>query len=123
MKSIFSRDISKTKQYAISISIILIASVSSYFFHDLMGYRAVALLLLLAVSLSAVLFDILPVLVCALLSALFLKFFFILPTFTFKIELAEDVLMFLMYLLVAMIHGYILKIKNAIYLATHYIYN
>ncbi|WBL24247.1 ATP-binding protein [Zunongwangia sp. HGR-M22] len=110
MKSIFSRDISKTKQYAISISIILIASVSSYFFHDLMGYRAVALLLLLAVSLSAVLFDILPVLVCALLSALILNFFFIPPTFTFKIESAEDVLMFLMYLLVAMINA-VLTIK------------
>lgn len=110
MKSIFNKNISTTKQYAIGISLVVLASVASYISHDYIGYKAVALILLLAVSLSAMLFDILPVLICAVLSALILNFFFIPPIFTFRIESAEDILMFLMYLLVAMINA-VLTIK------------
>ncbi len=110
MGPVFNRNISTTKQYVISISLIGIASIVSYIFHDYIGYRAVALILLLAVSLSAMLFDILPVLICAVLSALILNFFFIPPLYTFKIASAEDVLMFLMYLLIAMINA-VLTIK------------
>ncbi len=110
MRSILHRNISLGKQYAIGMSIILIASLTSYFFQDFMGYKVVALILLLAVSLTAVIFSILPVLVCALLSALILNFFFIPPVLTFKINTAEDLLLFLMYLLIAMINA-VLTIK------------
>jgi two-component system sensor histidine kinase KdpD len=110
MKSIFNKNISTKKQYTIGVSFIVLASVTSYISHDYIGYRAVALILLLAVSLSAMLFEILPVLVCAILSALILNFFFIPPLYTFKIESAEDVLMFLMYILIAMINA-VLTIK------------
>ncbi len=102
--------IRNSSQYIIGISLILIASIAAYFSHNAIGYRAVALILLLAVSITAMLFDILPVLVCAILSALILNFFFIPPVLTFKIQSAEDLLMFLMYFLIAFING-VLTIK------------
>lgn len=72
---------------------------------DIIGYRAVALILLLAVSVNAVLFDILPVLLSALLSALIWNFLFIPPTFTLHIDTPEDGLMFLMYFVIASINA------------------
>lgn len=110
MKVVLNKKISKSSQYLIGVSLIIMASVASYLSHNVIGYRAVALILLLAVSISAMLFDILPVLICALLSALILNFFFIPPTFTFKIQSAEDILMFLMYFLIAMINA-VLTVK------------
>ncbi len=99
------KKVSTTKQYLFSILLIVLISVISSSFKDIIGYRVVALILLLVVSISAMLFDILPVLVTALLSAIILNFFFIPPTFTFHINTAEDVLMFVMYLVIALING------------------
>lgn len=47
-----------------------------FFLADLIGYRVVALLLLMEVSIVAMLFDILPVLISAALSALIWNFLF-----------------------------------------------
>lgn len=65
----------------------------------------VALLLLLAVSIMAMLFDILPVLFTAFLSALVWNYFFIPPIFNFHVGTPEDVLLFLMYFVVALINA------------------
>ncbi len=75
----------------------MVASVLFFFAVGLIGYRAVALILLMAVSLNSILFDIFPVMVSALLSALIWNFFFIPPTMTFYIKTPEDGLMFLIY--------------------------
>ncbi len=99
------KKVSTTKQYLISILLIVMVSVISSAFKDIIGYRVVALILLLVVSISAIMFDILPVLITALLSAVILNFFFIPPTFTFHINTAEDVLMFVMYLVIALINA------------------
>jgi len=80
------------------------ASAASYWMREFIDYRAVALILLLAVSVSAMLFDILPVLLSALVSALILNFFFIPPTLTLNIRTAEDILLFFMYFLIALIN-------------------
>jgi two-component system sensor histidine kinase KdpD len=69
---------------------------------DYTGYRVVALILLLAVSILAMLFDILPVLFTALSSALIWNFFFIPPIFNFHVGTPEDVLM---YFVVALINA------------------
>ena len=50
-------------------------------------------------------FDILPVLIAAVLSALIWNFFFIPPIFTFHIDNAEDLLMFLMYFVIALVNA------------------
>lgn len=70
-----------------------------------MGYRVTALVLLVTVSLLAVSFDILPVLVSAILSAFIWDFFFIPPRFTIHVDTTEDTILLIMYFVIAMING------------------
>lgn len=88
-------------------SVVLVVAVAGvcYLLMPWIGYKVVALLLLLSVSLLATLFDILPVLLAALLSALTWNFFFIPPVFTFHIDNAEDFLLFVMYFAVASVNA------------------
>lgn len=83
----------------------MLFAVLCYFSIDFIGYRAVALILLLVVSVNAILFDILPVLLSALLSAIIWNFFFIPPILTFHIGNTEDGLLFLMYFVIASINA------------------
>ncbi|MBK7762269.1 MAG: PAS domain-containing sensor histidine kinase [Bacteroidetes bacterium] len=76
-----------------------------YYSSHVIGYKTVALFLLVTVSIIAMLFDILPVLSAALLSALIWNFFFIPPIFTFHINNTEDLLMFLLYFLIALVNA------------------
>ena len=91
-------------QYAISILLITIICLICFAATGFIGYKVVALLLLVAVSLLAMVFDIMPVLIAAILSAFGWNFFFIPPTFTFHIADTEDALMFLMYFLIALLN-------------------
>jgi two-component system sensor histidine kinase KdpD len=100
-----TRKYSKKNQYLISILLIALTAVLCFFSVDFIGYRAVALILLVVVSLNAILFDIFPVLLSALLSALIWNFFFIPPILTFHIGTPEDGLMFLMYFVIASINA------------------
>ena len=84
---------------------VLLTSIACYFSSRFIGYETVALLLLVTVSIIAMLFDILPVLCAAALSALIWNFFFITPTLTFHIDNAQDLLMFLMYFFVALVNA------------------
>jgi two-component system, OmpR family, sensor histidine kinase KdpD len=104
LKKVGRRKFSKTFQYIISLLLIALISFACFSATGLIGYRVVALLLLVAVSLLAMLFDILPVLLAALLSAFIWNFFFIPPVYTFHIADTEDALMFLMYFLVALVN-------------------
>lgn len=61
--------------------------------------------MMMASSILAMLFDIIPVLVATTIGALIWNFFFIPPTFTFHIESAEDLLMFCLYFLIAGINA------------------
>lgn len=100
-----TRKYSNKNQYLISVLLIVLTAVLCFFTVDIIGYRAVALILLLVVSVNAILFDIFPVLLSALLSALIWNFFFIPPILTWQIETTEDVLMFLMYFVIACINA------------------
>jgi two-component system, OmpR family, sensor histidine kinase KdpD len=100
-----TRKYSKKKQYLISILLIVLAAILCFLSVYIIGYNAVALILLLVVSVNAILFDILPVMLSALLSALIWNFFFIPPTFTLHISTPEDGLMFLMYFVIASINA------------------
>lgn len=100
-----TRKYSKKNQYLISILLIILTAVLCFFSVEFIGYRAVALILLLVVSVNAILFDIFPVMLSALLSALIWNFFFIPPTLTFHIGTPEDGLMFLMYFVIASINA------------------
>lgn len=97
--------ISRPRQYLYSLLMLFITSVACYVASSYLDYRVVAFILLLVVSLSAVLFDILPVLVTAILSALTWNFLFIPPHFTFRIDKTEDAILFLMYFVIALVNA------------------
>ena len=104
----------KHKQYIISIALILFVAAVSFSISSIIGYKVVALLLLVTVSLIAMFFDILPVLLAAVLSALVWDFFFIPPRFTFSVGSTEDTLMLLMYFIIALVNAVLtFKIREA----------
>ena len=96
---------SKGKQYLFSIAITIIVSGICFGLSEFLGYKVVALILLLTVSLLAITFDILPVLLAAALSAFIWNFFFIPPRFTIHVYSAEDTILLIMYFVIAMINA------------------
>lgn len=96
---------SSPRQYFLGVGSILLISFICHLFIDVIGYHVVALLLLLTVSLLAMFFRMLPIVVVAVLSSLIWNFFFILPVGTFKIHTPEDALLFLMYFVIAVINA------------------
>jgi len=101
-------------QYLIGIGTIILVSLLSYLFIDIIGYQVVALILLLAVSILAMFFEIYPIVTVAVLSALIWNFFFIQPQYTFKISTPEDALFFLMYFMIAVMNAvFTTKIRKA----------
>lgn len=104
MKLQNTRELSSIKQLLISTSLIIVIALVSFFFKDIIGYKVVALVLLMSLSIIAMLFDIKPVLFSALLSSLIWNFFFIPPIFTFHITSTEDGLMFLLYFIIAFVN-------------------
>ncbi|MEN9599317.1 MAG: hypothetical protein RL596_1636 [Bacteroidota bacterium] len=79
--------------------------VIANFLNEYISYKAVALLSLFALSIIAMIFDIVPVLIAATLSAFIWNFFFIPPIFTFHISNTEDVLLFALYFAIALLNG------------------
>lgn len=107
------RSLNRSKQFIISLLLVVSVSLLCYGLSAFIGYRVVALILLVTVSLIAISFDILPVLVSAALSALIWNFFFIPPRFTFHVKASDDVVLFVMYFVIAMVNAVLTyKIKQ-----------
>jgi two-component system, OmpR family, sensor histidine kinase KdpD len=106
--------ISRVKQCVYGISAVILIALICYFFSEWMGYRVVAFILLLVVSIIAVTFDILPVLITASISAFIWDFFFIPPRFNLHVDTAEDTILLIMYFVIALINGALTyKIRQA----------
>ena len=93
------------RQCVVSIILVLVASLICYAVSSYIGYRVVAFILLLTVSLNAMLFGIWPVLLSAVVSAFIWDFFFIPPRFNFHVGATEDKILLLMYFVIASING------------------
>ncbi len=93
------------RQFLLSVTLVLLVSGLCFLSGDILGYRTVAMILLMVASVLGMLFEIMPVLLASALSAFIWNFFFIPPTFTFHIGETEDLLMFLLYFLVAMLNA------------------
>jgi two-component system sensor histidine kinase KdpD len=87
------------------VVVVLATSLIGLSLHTITGYRVVAFMLLVTVSILAMFLDIVPVLVAALLSALIWDFFFIPPRFTLTVGTPEDRLLLLMYFIIALINA------------------
>ena len=114
MSDLIINKVSKWNQFLAGIIAVSTVAFICYLFSGLLGYKVVALILLLTVSLLAISFDILPVLSAALLSALIWNFFFIPPRFTFHVGATEDAILFSMYFVIALVNAVLTyKIRQA----------
>jgi len=93
------------KQYVISVTAVVIVALIGLLLQNLLDYRVVAFMLLVTVSILAMVLDILPVLLAALLSAVFWDFLFIPPRFTLTVGTTEDRILLLMYFIIASINA------------------
>jgi two-component system, OmpR family, sensor histidine kinase KdpD len=103
MATLFINKLSKLKQFLFAMLLLIIVAIVCYAISELVGYRVVGFILLITVSLLAMLIDIVPIICTAAISALVWNFFFIPPKFTLHIGNTEDVILFLMYFVVAII--------------------
>jgi two-component system, OmpR family, sensor histidine kinase KdpD len=92
-------------QYVYSALIVITVSLLCYGLSQYLGYRVIALILLLAVSIIAISFEIFPVLLAAALSAFIWDFFFIPPHFTIHVASTEDAILLIMYFIIAMVNA------------------
>ena len=105
MNELLINKVGKGRQYLYSTIIVILVSLLCFGLSGFIGYRVVAFILLLTVSLLAVTFDILPVLLSAALSAFIWDLFFIPPRFTIHVNTTEDTILLIMYFVIAMISG------------------
>ena len=92
-------------QHLIGASTVIAISLLGLSVHQLTGHRVVAFMLLGGLSILAMFFDIIPVLVAATLSAIVWDFLFIPPRFTLTVGTPEDRLLLLMYFVIALINA------------------
>jgi two-component system sensor histidine kinase KdpD len=92
-------------QYILSSLFIVITGLIFFPLKEFIGYQIVAFGFLFAVSILALFVGIGPIMVSATLSALIWDFFFIPPEYTFHIDRLEDILMLIMYFIIAFIGG------------------
>jgi len=105
MPAISSYRMKTITQYIISILVVTIVSVTGLFISEIAGYRVVALMLMVSISLLTIFFDIVPILLAALLSALIWDFFFIPPHYKLQVTNTEDALLLLMYFIIVLVNA------------------
>lgn len=91
--------------YFLSIFTIGLVALLCSPLYNLQGYHLVSFILLFVVSILATFMSIGPVFVAATLSSLVWNFFFIPPNLTFHIDKTEDILMFGMFFIIALVNG------------------
>lgn len=101
---------SQITKYFLSLLIISVTGIILYFVKAHIGYQAVSLVFLFIVSLLPLLnFRPGQIFLAAVMSAFIWNFFFIPPSFTFRIGKIEDVLMFAMYFVIASVSGLLIS--------------
>jgi len=96
---------SNIRQYLIVSLIIALSTVAFYLIKDVAGYQVISFGLLFLVSILAIFYGTGPILLAASLSALIWDYLFIPPQFTLHIEQPEDMLMLIMFFIIALLNG------------------
>jgi two-component system sensor histidine kinase KdpD len=96
---------SNISQYLITSLIVSITALICFSVKDYIGYQVVSFVLLFVVSTLAFFYGTGPVLVSATLSALSWDFFFIPPPYTLHVDRPEDMLMLIMFFIIALLSG------------------
>src|SRR3989339_1919871 len=97
-------------KYFSSAFIVSVSSLLLFYLHMHVGYQAISLLFLFIISLMPLMnFGPGPIFLAAVMSAFIWNFFFIPPSFTLRIGKVEDVLMFVMYFIIASVSGLLIS--------------
>jgi two-component system sensor histidine kinase KdpD len=96
---------SNISQYFTASLIIILTAVICFSIKDFIGYQVVSFALLFVVSTLAFFFGTGPILLSATLSALIWDFFFIPPPYTLHVDKPEDMLMLIMFFIIALLSG------------------
>ena len=104
-KTVIPQFTSYKRQYLTVSLIVALTSILSYFVKDIVGYQTISVIFLFMVSLLALFYGTGPVLFAATLSALIWDYFFIPPQFTFLIQKPFDILLLVMFFIVALVNG------------------
>jgi len=96
---------SNLKQYFTVSSFVFLSSFACYLSKDIIGYQAVSFALLFLISILSIFYGTGPILLAAILSALIWDVFFIPPHFALRIENPLDVLMLIMFFIIALLNG------------------
>jgi two-component system, OmpR family, sensor histidine kinase KdpD len=93
------------RQYCIAGSVVLLSACACYFSSSILDYRSVGMVLLFVVTTLSLFVGRGPIIVTAILSALIWDFVFIPPHFTLHIGNPSDILLVLLYFIVAIVSG------------------
>ncbi len=96
---------STLRQYLIASLVVILTATVCYSIEDFIGYQVVSYALLFIVSTLAFFFGTGPILVSATMSALIWDFFFIPPPYTLHVNKPEDMLMLIMFFIIALLSG------------------
>lgn len=93
------------QQYLTVLFFVAITSVVCYFLKDLIGYQTISFILLFLVSLLSLFYGIGPILLAATSCAFIWDYFFIPPEYTLHIQKPLDVMMLIMFFIIALLNG------------------
>ncbi len=96
---------SNFKQYIIVTAIIILVTLICYLLKNYIGYQIVSFCLLIVVSILALFYGTGPILLASSLSAAIWDYFFIPPQFTFHIDNPVEILMLVMFFIIALLNG------------------
>lgn len=96
---------SNLQQYITAALIVILTSFVCFSVKEYIGYQVVSFGLLFVVSTLAFFFGTGPILLSATLSALIWDFFFIPPPYTLHVDKPEDMLMLIMFFIIALLSG------------------
>jgi two-component system sensor histidine kinase KdpD len=96
---------SNFKQYFTISIIVILSTVVFYFLKNFIGYQVVSFGLLFLVSMLALFYGTGPILLAATLCAVIWDYFFIPPQLALHIEKPVDVLMLIMFFIIALLNG------------------
>jgi two-component system, OmpR family, sensor histidine kinase KdpD len=96
---------SSIRQYLVTPVLVLMSSFACYIVKDYIGYQVVSFVLLFLVSMLALFYGTGPILLAAALSAIIWDYLFIPPEYTLHIGRAEDILMLIMFFIIALLNG------------------
>jgi len=93
------------RQYLIASLTVILTAVICFLLKSFIVYQVVSYALLFAVSALAFFFGTGPILLAATMSALIWDFFFIPPPYTLHVDKPEDMLMLIMFFIIALLSG------------------